>query len=132
MQYRFRRPEWVPTLVMLFAITLMFALGVWQLKRLEWKNALIANIEEAQSQAPENLLSYNAAELPHAEWHNIIVTGHLLNDKELHATPRYLNEQMGYAVLTPLAITTPVELVVGIAPAGVTLPVSTQLSVSPL
>jgi surfeit locus 1 family protein len=105
MAYRFRRPELLPTVVMAFTIALMFGLGIWQLKRLEWKNALMANIEAAQTEAPKDLLSYDPADLQNAEWHNIYVSGRLLNEKELHATPRYLKEKMGYAVLTPLAVT---------------------------
>jgi len=105
MQYRFKRPELFPTFVMILVVSLMFSLGIWQLKRLEWKNALLASIEAAQTQAPRDLLSYSPAELQQSEWHNIYVTGHLLNDKELYATPRFFNEKIGYAILTPLAFT---------------------------
>ena len=107
MQYRFRKPELIPTLVTIIVVTLMFSLGAWQLKRLAWKNALITTIEKAQAEAPQDLLSIPESEIHHAEWHNIRVKGHFLHAKELYATPRYLHEQMGYAVLTPLEIKTP-------------------------
>jgi surfeit locus 1 family protein len=107
MNYRFRKPELVPVLFTLFAVGLMFSLGVWQLKRLEWKTKLLADIDQAQSAPPKPLLSYPTARLPDAEWHNITATGTFLYKDELYAEPRYLNEQMGYGVLTPLAVVTP-------------------------
>lgn len=107
MNYRFRRPELIPTVAVVIVTALMFQLGLWQLQRLAWKTALLATIEKAQEQAPQDLLSIPAATLPKQEWHNVIATGRLLYGKELYATPRYLKEQMGYGILTPLAIPTP-------------------------
>lgn len=107
MSYRFRKPELIPTIAVIFVVALTLKLGFWQVDRLEWKTKLLANIEHAQSEPPKELLSYPPAELVRNEWHNVLVTGTLLNDKELYATPRYLKEQMGYAILTPLAISTP-------------------------
>jgi surfeit locus 1 family protein len=107
MNYRFRKPETAPTIAVILVTALMFWLGFWQLHRLEWKTALLASIYAAQSEPPRSLLSYRAADMPKAEWHNVIAEGTLLNAKELYATPRYLKEQMGYAILTPLAISTP-------------------------
>ncbi len=107
MPFRFRKPELVPTLFTLAIVALTFSLSVWQIERLHWKNALLASIDAAQSQPPEPLISIPAFALPREEWHNVTATGTLLYDKELYATPRYLNGQMGYAVLTPLRIETP-------------------------
>lgn len=107
MIYRFHRPRLVPTLAVISVAAFMFALCFWQIQRLEWKTALLSNIEKAQSAPPESLLSYTPAQLPNRQWHNVIAAGRLLHDKELYATPRYYKEQMGYAVLTPLAMATP-------------------------
>lgn len=107
MNVRFRKPEWIPTIATLCIVALTFSLSVWQIKRLHWKNDLLATIEKAQREVPKSLLSLPDITLPQHEWHNIIITGTLLNDKELYATPRYLKGEMGYAVLTPLAFTTP-------------------------
>jgi surfeit locus 1 family protein len=104
---RFRRPELIPTLFIGFMVALMFTLGVWQLQRLQWKTELLARIEAAQSAAPKDILSYPADKLPDFEWFNVRMTGRFLHDKELYATPRYYKEQLGYAILTPLAIDTP-------------------------
>jgi surfeit locus 1 family protein len=105
MKLHFRRPELGPTIAVILVSALMFSLGFWQLERLQWKNNLLANIEKAQSEPPRHLLSYAPQELPGNEWHNVLVSGTLLNTKELHATPRYYKGQMGYAVLTPLVVT---------------------------
>lgn len=107
MNYRFRKPELAPTIGIIITTAMLFSLGFWQLHRLEWKTALLENIQAAQSQPPRDLLSYPLGDLPKEEWHNVIATGILLNDKELYATPRYLKEQMGFGILTPLAIATP-------------------------
>lgn len=106
MTFRFRTPKFIPALGTLVAVLITFTLAVWQLQRLEWKNQLIANIDAAQSLPPKALLSFAPEELTQSEWHNVLASGTLLHEKELFATPRYLNEHMGYAVLTPLAITT--------------------------
>jgi surfeit locus 1 family protein len=47
-----RRLPLLPTLVVLAAVAAMLALGVWQLRRAEWKGALIARYADAQSLPP--------------------------------------------------------------------------------
>ena len=44
-----RRVPLLPTLVVVAAVATMIALGVWQLRRAEWKAELIARYSEAQS-----------------------------------------------------------------------------------
>ena len=107
MTYHLRKPELIPTIVVILVTGLMFKFGFWQLDRLEWKTSLLASIEKAQSEPPRDLLSYPVSELAKNEWHNVIATGKFLNGKELYATPRYLKEQMGFGIITPLAIATP-------------------------
>ena len=107
MAYRFRKPELIPTIALIITVALMMKLGFWQLDRLHWKLDLLATIEKAQSEAPRDFVSFSEEELPKSEWHNVIVTGTLVNDKELHAMPRYLHDEMGYAIFTPLKVATP-------------------------
>lgn len=107
MKYRLRKPELVPALVTLAAVALTFYLALWQLQRLEEKTQLIADIDRAQSLPPQELASFPEDQLKKLEWRNVRIHGKLLHDKELYATPRYLNGKLGYAVLTPLAFTTP-------------------------
>lgn len=46
------RPSILVTLVVLSALAILVALGVWQVERLHWKEALIARIAERQAHAP--------------------------------------------------------------------------------
>lgn len=107
MTLRFRKPEPIPTLALIVVVAVTCWLGLWQLQRLGEKTRLLAGIEAAQSIAPRNLAEYAPGELEKDEWHNVFAKGTLLNDKELHFTPRYLKGILGYAVLTPFAYTTP-------------------------
>jgi surfeit locus 1 family protein len=47
-----RRVPLLPTLLVLAAVALMLALGVWQLRRAEWKGDMIARYADAQSLPP--------------------------------------------------------------------------------
>ena len=42
----------IPTIVVLVAVALMVGLGVWQLKRARWKEALLARYEKAEKLPP--------------------------------------------------------------------------------
>lgn len=106
MTLRLRTPELIPTLATFVVVAITMWLGVWQLQRLHWKTQLIATIEQAQSQAPRDILSYKPDEIEKAQWHNAVAQGVLLHRKEFHATPRYYKGLLGYAILTPLAIST--------------------------
>lgn len=107
MTLRFTKPKLIPTLATFIAVAVTFGLGIWQLERLAEKTAMLAMIEEHQSQLPLDIDNVVESDLPKLEWNNVTVTGYLMHDKELIATPRYLKERMGYAVLTPLAVSGP-------------------------
>ena len=44
-----RRVPLLPTLIVAAAVATMIALGVWQLQRLQWKQALLARYHQAQA-----------------------------------------------------------------------------------
>ncbi len=100
-----RKPETVPTIAMLVVVATCLWLAVWQLQRLQQKTELIASIEKAQALPPRDIHSFTGDELQNSEWRNVVATGVFLHEHELHATPRYLRNKLGYAILTPLAIT---------------------------
>lgn len=52
---RFRRYVWL-TIFTLAAFTILVSLGVWQLRRLEWKREVLANVERARA-GPERPLT---------------------------------------------------------------------------
>ncbi|MDT9599395.1 SURF1 family protein [Sphingosinicella rhizophila] len=49
------RLPFLPTLVVAAAVAAMVGLGIWQLQRADWKEALIARLEEARTLAPVEL-----------------------------------------------------------------------------
>ena len=48
-----RKLPLIPTIVVLAAVATMVALGIWQLQRAEWKEALIARYERAQEMSSQ-------------------------------------------------------------------------------
>lgn len=102
---KLRKPELVPTIAMFVVVITCLFLSVWQLQRLQHKTELIATIKNAQALPPRDILSFSQEELKDSEWRNTVATGVFLHEHELHATPRYLKNKLGYAILTPLAIT---------------------------
>ena len=78
---RFRFTLW-PTLFTIPAILLTLWLGTWQVQRLAWKTALIAEREAAFTAPPIALPdSLDAART--LEFHRVGAEGTFLNDKEL-------------------------------------------------
>ena len=47
-----RRLPVIPTIVVLLAVAIMIALGVWQLQRAQWKDRLLAQYRQAQNLPP--------------------------------------------------------------------------------
>jgi surfeit locus 1 family protein len=84
-------------------LALLVGLGVWQLKRLAWKEGLIAHIEARSTAAPITLRqAVEVARNGDASYLRVRVEGRFLNDKE-----RYLyalsDGTPGWEVITPLA-----------------------------
>lgn len=97
---KFRKPELIPLIFIICATALLVSLGVWQLKRLAWKEALIAQVEMAGQAVP--LTSLPQDNFKDAEFRRITLSGQFLHDKEIHKTSKYRGQQVGYHVLTPL------------------------------
>lgn len=95
------RPRLVPTLVTLLIVAVCAGLGMWQLQRLQWKEALIAQREaalNAAAVAPPPTL----ADARNLEFHRVIADGVFRNDKELQLHAIGPTGGAGYDVLTPL------------------------------
>lgn len=95
------RPRLAPTLITLPIVLLCLGLGVWQIRRLHWKEGLIAQREETLK-APPVALPQALAEAQALEWRRVVASGIFLNDKEsrLHAIAP--QGEAGFDVLTPL------------------------------
>ncbi len=89
----------------LAALALLLALGTWQVQRLHWKEALLADIAERQVAAPVPLseIEAMAAAGTDIEYRRVTATGTFLNDKERHFFATY-EGMTGFYVYTPLQL----------------------------
>lgn len=95
------RPTLWATVFTIPALALLLGLGTWQMDRLQWKTALIA----------ERQAGFNATAIPLPAddtaahdllWRRVQVTGVLRHDQELYLAARSMRGNVGYHVLTPL------------------------------
>jgi surfeit locus 1 family protein len=98
-----------PAIATLIAFAILCSLGVWQVKRLHWKEALIARVT-ARLDAPP-ILAPGPREWPDLnadlEYQPVTVSGRFLHNYEAHmfialTEPRGHYGGMGYFVMTPL------------------------------
>ena len=93
-----------PSMMTAIAVPILLALGTWQLQRKAWKEGLLADIAQRNSQMPvdpgHHMFASRPAERP-AEYTRVVVTGRFLHDKE-----RFWftdgHQGSGFAVFTPL------------------------------
>jgi surfeit locus 1 family protein len=103
----FHPPFW-PTVMAVPMVLILLGLGVWQLQRLEEKNAAIEDRIERTTAAPVAFpFTAEGVDLPALEFHRSAVTGRFLNDREFHLLARSLagEGEAGYQVITPLEVT---------------------------
>lgn len=94
------------SVICLIAITLisgLISLGSWQIQRLGWKHDLIARVEQnihAPATPAPDLENWQQADKKSNEYRAVYVTGHYLNDKEIHVGA--LTEKgSGYWIMAP-------------------------------
>jgi len=103
---RFRPTLW-PTLITVPTLVLLVGLGVWQLERLDWKEALI---DERQSRSGQPAIALPAdldADLDAAArllYLPVRVRGRFRHDAEFYLAARTFEGQVGLHVVTPLAL----------------------------
>ncbi|HEU4838497.1 MAG TPA: SURF1 family protein [Micavibrio sp.] len=94
-----------PTVMTISCIAILASLGTWQVKRLEWKNAVIAKLNDSYAHAAP------LSEAQLAEWSLVeeplgygSVHGRLQRDKAVLLGPRTEEGRVGYHLLLPLAL----------------------------
>jgi len=97
------RPTFWPTVFTIPAVLLMLGLGVWQLERLQWKTAIIAERTQRTSAAPIPLPGPEA-DVAGLEYDRVQVQGTYLHDKEIYLGARSLNGNAGYHLVTPFRL----------------------------
>jgi surfeit locus 1 family protein len=95
------RPSFVPALFTGLVVLVCLGLGVWQLERLAWKRALIAERQAAAQAAPVPA-PRSLAEGRALQFHPVVAEGVFLHDKEMHVIAPGPTGGSGYYVLTPL------------------------------
>ncbi|HLY57306.1 MAG TPA: SURF1 family protein [Stellaceae bacterium] len=93
----------VPTLFTVPALILLIGLGTWQVQRLHWKTALIAE-RRAGFSAPAVALPGTLAEAQSLEYRHVTVRGTFDHTKELHIAAEDENGTRGWQIVTPLTL----------------------------
>lgn len=90
------------TLTALIPIT-AFALGTWQVFRLDWKSELIARFEDRLIRTPLPLPPrIDPSAIKEFDYRRVYATGRLRHDQEMLIGPRVRDGNNGYLVVTPL------------------------------
>jgi surfeit locus 1 family protein len=80
-----------------------FALGTWQVQRLDWKSKLIAKFEDRLVRDPLPLPPHvDPNAINEFDYRRVYATGHLRHDQEMLIGPRLHDGNDGYLVITPL------------------------------
>jgi surfeit locus 1 family protein len=95
------RPQFWPTLIAVPIVLLCLGLGSWQIRRLHWKEGLIAARAVAVA-APSVAAPRNAAAARGMEFRHVTDEGLFLNNREIFLGATSEGGRSGYQVLTPL------------------------------
>lgn len=99
---RFRPTLW-PTLFTVPALIVLVGLCVWQLQRMHWKEALIAE-RETRVAAEPIALPATGVDPATVEYRRVRLDGTFRHDRELFLGARSLHGNVGYQVLTPFEL----------------------------
>lgn len=99
-----------PSIATFIVFFILVSLGSWQLRRLAWKEALIAQAETGISAEPVDLPkpeTWAGLDPNQYSYRKVRITGHFLHDKELHVffalnRPRGQYGGLGYFIVTAL------------------------------
>lgn len=96
-------PLWA-TIYTIFAILILCALGTWQLQRLEWKTALIEELDAEYAKDPSRHPLGSAPISFEGMIKRGTLRGLFLHDKEILLGPRTLDGKSGFHVITPFIL----------------------------
>lgn len=86
------------------ALMLLVGLGVWQLQRLEWKEAIIAERAERGAAAPIAIAGVPDDGWKDLEHRRIALRGRYLHDREMLIWNKVRHGQTGFDLITPLRL----------------------------
>jgi surfeit locus 1 family protein len=94
------RPTFWPTVIALPMVLAMIGLSVWQVQRLHWKEALIAQRTARTTAAPVELPPAGT-DLSDLEFRHVALTGSYDNAHEFYLAARSQKGNVGYWIATP-------------------------------
>lgn len=100
----FTRPRPIAWFFFILCFSTCMALGTWQVERLEWKEGLIAQIKQANEEAPLTRLPKEESELKALQFRRVTLSGTWRGNTEFHLTPRYWKDNFGYWIITPFTL----------------------------
>ena len=100
---RFRPRLWT-TVATLPVMAILLALGFWQLERLEWKNALTAEMRSRLDAQAIALPQPVPSDLSKLRYRRVALEGRLLHDRDLYRKAQPLRNTRGAHVITPMAL----------------------------
>jgi surfeit locus 1 family protein len=92
------------TVFAVIMIAILIGLGVWQLQRLTWKEALIATVSGHMLAPPITLNAAMAMSPDAVQYRKVALDGHFQNDREVYVFTTNANGDAVYHVLTPLVM----------------------------
>jgi surfeit locus 1 family protein len=98
---RLRKPETIPVLFIIFTFSLLMGLGIWQVERLQWKNAQVASIKAAQELPVLGTLPQDITGL---DYRHVALTGSFMHDKSFHLVGRPQGAGQGFFIVTPFVL----------------------------
>ncbi len=112
-----------PTVLTLVGLAILLSLGTWQMRRLAWKEALIARVEAGAKADPKPLgevlagVAQGKQPLEEAEFRRVSVSGRFDHTHEFHV---WAPGKAGpaWSVVTPLELSNPLPAAPGAGPAG--------------
>lgn len=93
--------DYIFTIFCLIAFITIIFLGVWQVKRLSWKEQLIDRIHINTSLPPLSL-PFNGIPEEDTEFRYIDVSGHYMHAQEIFVGSKYYKNEPGFYLITPL------------------------------
>ena len=95
----------VTALLLLLALAILLSLGTWQVQRLFWKEALIADIAARGKAPPATVSAIEAMQRAgeDVDYRTLSASGTFLHDKERHFFATFQG-RTGFYVYTPLAL----------------------------
>jgi surfeit locus 1 family protein len=93
-----------PLILGLGGIAILLSLGIWQLRRLEWKETILANITARINDAPVDLALVGAADPENDRYMPVTVRGRTTGDEILVLSGKK-NEGAGYEVIAAFETT---------------------------